>query len=140
NVLEALAGMDVSASTDRDGDGVPDVREMALGFDPLDANSPVAGGAGDDAGDGTTRAIAHVLALLGAGGEPIAGGDTDGDGITDADEIRLGSDPFHHDHPVPWDEHVNAEHGPWCTLSATGDEATARARVGGLQSRLDFDW
>ena len=140
NVLEALAGMDVSASTDRDGDGVPDVREMALGFDPLDANSPVAGGAGDDAGDGTTRAIAHVLALLGAGGEPIAGGDTDGDGITDADEIRLGSDPFHHEQPVPWTELVQAELGPVRALAADGGEATARARVGGHQSGLVFDW
>ena len=139
NVIELLAFTDIGSATDRDGDGVPDAREIALSADPLDPGSPAADGAGDDDGDGVPNAIEAVLQDLGAG-EVTDTSDADGDGLTDADEIRLGTDPFRGEQPVPWIELSQAGVGPVRALSAAGGQATARAMTGGNQAGLSFDW
>ncbi len=63
---------------DRDGDGLPDVREMELGTDPDDPDT-------DD--DGLTDGDEVMR-----GSDPTVW-DTDGDGVPDGDEIFLGTDP-----------------------------------------------
>jgi hypothetical protein len=140
NVVEALTGVDADTTTDRDNDGVPDAREIALGANPLDANSPVANGAGDDDGDGVSSAIEHVLELLGVTGTINASSDADDDGLPDADEIRQGGDPLRDEQPVPWIELVQADLGPVRGIATDGGQATARARIGGHQAGLAFDW
>ncbi|HEX7062171.1 MAG TPA: Calx-beta domain-containing protein [Woeseiaceae bacterium] len=140
NVIEALAGVDASPATDSDADGVPDAREIALGANPLDASSPVAGGGDDDDGDGVSLAIEHVLAALGVTGDVTAATDSDEDGLADADEIRLGADPLHDEQPVAWIELVQADFGPVRALATGAGPATARARIGGHQSGLTYDW
>ncbi|HZD53664.1 MAG TPA: Calx-beta domain-containing protein, partial [Woeseiaceae bacterium] len=140
NIVEALAGVNIDSSTDSDKDGVPDAREIALGANPLDANSPVANGAQDDDGDGVSNAIEDVLQTLGASDDISAGSDIDGDGLADADEVHLGSDPFHDEQPVPWIELAQADFGAVRAISIDGGEATAIARIGGYQTGLSFDW
>ncbi|RMG08240.1 MAG: hypothetical protein D6731_22230 [Planctomycetota bacterium] len=88
---------------DRDGDGVPDALEAALGLDPDDPDSDGDGtpdGLEDFDGDGLVNA-AEVL----FGTDPLDG-DTDGNGVSDGDEDRdtdslvdreefdRGTDPF----------------------------------------------
>ena len=141
DVVEALAGLDIDAATDTDGDGVPDAREIALGFDPLDANSPAVNGALDDDGDGTSNAIEEVLRLLGVSEDSAGGDDFDGDGIEDADEIRLGTDPLRDEQPVPWIELRQADIGPVNAVLGDGGTASATVVVGGHQSgTLSYDW
>jgi hypothetical protein len=101
NVVEGAAGLDIDGTTDSDTDGVPDAREIAMGLDPLDANVPIANGNLDDDGDGLTNAVEDVLARLGASGDANSETDTDDDGLADADEIRLGTDPLHDEQPIP---------------------------------------
>jgi hypothetical protein len=141
NVVELLAGLDIDGATDSDADGVPDAKEIAVGSDPLDANSPIANGAMDDDGDGVSNAIEHVLRATGGPDDVSEGTDTDGDGIGDADEIRFGLDPLHDEQPVPWIELRQSEIGPVLALSSAGGTATATARVGGHQTgALLYDW
>ena len=141
DVVETLAGLDIDAATDSDGDGVPDAREIALDADPLDANLPVANGAMDDDDDGVSNAIEHVLQTLGAEGDIDESSDGDGDGISDADEIRFGTDPFHDEQPVPWVELTQEGIGAVNALSTSEGAARATAVVGGPQSAaLSYDW
>jgi hypothetical protein len=140
DVVELRAGVDIDAASDSDGDGVPDAREIALGSDPLDANAPVANGALDDDGDGVSNGIEHVLEALGVGSVDNAS-DTDADGVSDADEIRLGTDPLHDEQPVPWIQLAQADIGPVSVLSTSGGAATATAVLGGSQvGTLNYDW
>jgi hypothetical protein len=139
--VEPLAGVDLDAATDSDADGVPDAKEIAMGSDPLDANSPVANGAMDDDSDGVSNAIEHALQATGGPDDVGEDTDTDGDGIGDADEIRFGLDPLHHEQPVPWIELRQSEIGPALALSSEGGTATATARVGVRQTgSLLYDW
>ena len=138
DAVETPGGLDLDATTDTDGDGVPDARELAMGADPLDEHSPVANGGLDEDGDGVSNAVAHVLErLLGAN----ATGDTDGDGIDDAEEIRLGTDPARDEQPSIWIELAQADVGAVNALAADAGAATATAMVGGHQTgTLHYDW
>jgi hypothetical protein len=139
--VELLAGRDIDATTDTDGDGVPDAREIGMLSNPTDANSPVVNGALDDDGDEVSNAIEHVLRVLGGPADADDEVDTDGDGVGDAAEIRFGLDPLHHEQPVPWIELSQADFGPVRALSSSGGVATATARVGGHQTgTLLYDW
>src|SRR5690606_14974823 len=96
-------------------------------------------GAADNDGDGVSNAIETVLQDL--GGSDITGtSDADGDTLSDADEIRLGTDPFRDEQPVPWIELSQAGVGAVRALGVTGGPATARAMTGGHQAGLAFDW
>ena len=64
---------------DRDKDGMPDAWETQYGFDPDDAND----GAGDADGDGVDNAGEYRF-----GTDPFSA-DSDGDGLSDGDEINL---------------------------------------------------
>lgn len=140
NVIELMAGVDIDATTDTEADGVPDAREIALAANPLDGNSPVANGALDDDGDGVSNAIEHVLQALGVAGGTDAASDGDADGLTDANEIRLGTNPLRGEQPVPWIELTQAAFGPVRALRTGGGEAKARAVIGGHQTGLLYDW
>jgi hypothetical protein len=95
----------------------------------------------DDDGDAVSNAIEHALQLLGASAETDAGTDGDADGITDADEIRSGTDPFRDEQPVVWIELAQADFGPASALGIEGGAATAAALVGGRQTgTLLYDW
>ena len=140
DVIELQAGVDISAASDSDADGVPDAREIALGSDPLDANVPVANGALDDDGDGISNGIENVLELLGVENVDDAS-DADADGVSDADEIRLGTNPLHNEQPVPWIQLAQADIGPVSVLSTSGGVASATAMLGGSQvGTLTYDW
>jgi hypothetical protein len=140
-IVEALAGRDIDASTDSDADGVPDAREIALGTDFLDANVPVANGSMDDDGDGVSNAIENILATLGASDEIDADTDSDDDGITDADEIRFGTNPFLDEQPAPWIELEQEGIGPVNAVLSSAGPARATAAVGGHQTgTLLYDW
>lgn len=139
DTVEFQAGVDIGPATDTDGDGVPDAREVALRTDTLDANSPVANGALDDDGDGISNALEHVLELLGGSGD--AGEDSDGDGLADAEEVRLGSDPARSEQPAPWIELTQAEIGPVSAVIPDGGQASATAVVAGHQTAtVRYDW
>src|SRR5690606_24346378 len=130
DIIEVLAGVDIDAAADSDGDGGPDAREIALDAEPLDANSPVANGFLDDDGNGASNAIDHVLQLLDTSGDTDAGGDSDDDGIDNADEIRFGTDPFRDEQPAVWIELTQAEPGPVNAFLIDGGTATATVRIG----------
>jgi hypothetical protein len=91
--LVALASLIASLQTlDRDGDGLSDAQERALGSDPLKVDSD-----GDGLWDGPeyaywlNRSIAeHRPDLV----SNILNYDSDYDGVNDGDEIRLGTDPL----------------------------------------------
>jgi hypothetical protein len=141
DLVEALAGMDIDAATDSDGDGVPDAREFALGSDFLDANLPIGNGAMDDDGDGVSNAIEHVLEALGVSDDVGADTDSDGDGIPDAEEIRLGADPARDEQPVPWIEVRQEGIGNVKAVLSDGGPAAATAMIGGHQAgTLLYDW
>lgn len=140
NIVESAAGADIDGATDSDIDGVPDAREIALGLGPLDANVPVANGHLDDDGDGVSNAVEDVLARLGIEGVDEST-DSDGDSITDAEEIRLGSDPLRDEQPVPWIELRQEQLGPVRALAAQGGPVTATVVTGGHQGgTLLYDW
>lgn len=140
NIVESAAGADIDGATDSDMDGVPDAREIALGLGPLDANVPVANGNLDDDGDGVTNAVEDVLARLGVA-DVDESTDSDADGIADAEEIRLGTDPLHDEQPVPWIELRQEQFGPVRALGSEGGPVTATAVTGGHQGgTLLYDW
>ncbi|MFT5463070.1 MAG: hypothetical protein ACI8QS_001956, partial [Planctomycetota bacterium] len=97
----------VSAQNDRDGDGVPDWLESLRFSDLTDSDSPTlngdmdTAGANGPAGDGISDALEDVLVALGASAPVGVTTDSDGDGIGDALELRVGTNPFNQGDPVP---------------------------------------
>src|SRR5262245_3493407 len=98
-LARAGAATPVTIVTDSDGDGLPDVAEVRGGFDPFDAASPVAGGAGDRDGDGLSDALEALLIVKGARSSTPAT-DSDGDRIPDFAEVLSGSSPFDRTEPT----------------------------------------
>ncbi len=109
---DGLAATVVLASfglLDSDGDGIPDIYEIANGLNPFDASDAAL----DPDGDGLTNlqeyqhgTNPHVADTDGDGlsdGQEVLLGtnplnpDTDGDGLNDGDEVRLGTDPLNPD-------------------------------------------
>jgi fibronectin-binding autotransporter adhesin len=101
-----------TASSDSDGDGIPDATEIANGNDPQNVNDPTASGNEDSDGDGVTDAVeAYIAGLTGtptSAGSVTASSDSDGDGIPDATEIANGSHPLDANSPVSGGATVNA--------------------------------
>ena len=79
---ESVAGTDPNQA-DTDGDGCPDVWEVLFGFDPLDDESPNVDA--DPDGDHLPNVREASLAT-----NPFSA-DTDGDGLSDADEVGWAS-------------------------------------------------
>lgn len=91
--FESLASY-VAGADDQDDDSLPDAWESAMGLDPLDnglTDRARQGDRGDYDGDGLTNREEYI-----AGTNPC-NKDTDGDGISDAEELKnLGTDPSTH--------------------------------------------
>ena len=85
---EAVAGTDIN-DPDTDGDSLTDGFEVFGGLDPLDDGSlnPDNGAGGDPDGDGLTNATEQAL------GTNPRNPDSDGDGVDDNVEQGLGTDP-----------------------------------------------
>ena len=92
----------INPDTDSDGDGVPDVVEVANGDDPTNANDPTANGSGDDDNDGVSNGLEALIETLGGLAVPntTLTTDTDGDGISDAIEAQIGSSLTNANDPV----------------------------------------
>ena len=112
DALEALlmargSSAPVTTYSDADGDGLPDFVELRLVSDPLDPDSPVRGGAGDQddeggpAGDGISDAAEAVLIALGASGPLSREQNSDGDVIPDAIELVTGTNWLDRASPRP---------------------------------------
>jgi len=113
---------DVDPSTDSDGDGLPDVLEIATGSDPGNSSDPNVSGAAsiDD--------YAEALGLE----DEVNGPDSDGDGINDDVELANGSNPFQSEDPVSW---VTVEE------SEVDDTFTLNANLGGSQTPApEVEW
>jgi len=80
------------ANADTDDDGVNDFNEVVNGTDPLEANgstqTPRPAGRGDSDGDGLTNAQETRY------GTNPGDGDSDGDSVNDSNEIAAGTDPL----------------------------------------------
>lgn len=92
------------SNPDTDGDFLPDGWEVAHGFDPLDPSD----GLGDEDGDAIDNSSAFqsggAAAVFGSGAAQFRNGgnlnlDTDGDGISNLDELANGTDPLNPDDP-----------------------------------------
>jgi hypothetical protein len=82
--VAATVQIQVLILLDSDGDGMPDVWEIANGFNPFDPSD-----AGQDAdGDGLTNLQEYLL------GTDPHNPDTDGDGVPDGMEVKLGTNPL----------------------------------------------
>ena len=79
NAVVQVTNLEIVESDDPDGDGLTTVQELALGTNPLAADTD-----GDGIKDGDEVNIYHTNPLL---------ADTDGDGIPDGAEIAAGTDP-----------------------------------------------
>lgn len=77
---------------DTDGDGILDGDEVAQGTNPLDGIAPEPAAPAEEAAPVEEPAPA-VEEPVAAGPQPTAG-DSDGDGLEDAIEFELGTDPF----------------------------------------------
>ena len=81
-----------NADTDDDGDGLTDVEEVNLGTDPLLADTD-----GDSFSDGTDTFPLDLNEWFDTDGDSIGNNsdtDDDGDGLTDVEEVNLGTDPL----------------------------------------------
>ncbi|MEN9469542.1 MAG: hypothetical protein RL630_1275 [Verrucomicrobiota bacterium] len=72
------------AMADTDGDGYPDGYEKAQGWNPLNSSNGLRDANGDGVHDGWAFLLNYNAATA----------DSDGDGLRDLDEIRIGSDPY----------------------------------------------
>ncbi len=99
-LIQLGANAPLFASTETDGDGLPDYLEVRSGSDPFDGNSPLVNGGLDEndetgpAGDGISDALEAYLISLGAIGPITLMSDSDLDGVPDSFEILRGTDPF----------------------------------------------
>jgi len=82
---EVAQGTD-PADADTDGDGLSDGDEALQGTDPLDRDS-------DNGGQGDGAEVLSGTSPLNGSDDPLPPPDTDGDGLNDAEEAALGTDP-----------------------------------------------
>jgi hypothetical protein len=89
---------------DTDGDGVPNAVEQKLGLDPATGTTPpshrepVRNASADGTPEPSPDVVVNAVKTGGAGNAPAASGDdgaldSDGDGIPNAIEVRLGTNP-----------------------------------------------
>jgi hypothetical protein len=89
---------------DTDGDGLPNAVEQKLGLDPASSSTPpsrrepVRNAGSDDTPEASPDVVVNAVKTGGAGSAPTALGDdgaldSDGDGIPNALEVRLGTNP-----------------------------------------------
>ncbi|WP_456461974.1 T9SS type A sorting domain-containing protein [Reichenbachiella sp.] len=101
---------DSNPATDTDNDGIPDYYEVFNGYDPSDADDPLAGGGSlSDSNDGTgseepaapviSDALESLLIESGASSPIELATDTDLDGIPDYIEVVSVTDPFNENSP-----------------------------------------
>ncbi|MUV04189.1 T9SS type B sorting domain-containing protein [Flavobacterium rakeshii] len=125
NTQETVYGTDPT-NPDTDGDGINDGSEITNGTDPLDPCSPnLNSPLCDRDGDGLTNAEEALL-----GTNPTLA-DTDGDGITDGDEVTDGTDPLN-----PCDPSMAA--GP-CDRDSDGLTNSQEASIGTSPTNPDSD-
>ncbi len=86
--LQGENGDGITGEDDTDGDGIPDLLEVAAGLNPYDAEDADR----DDDGDGLTN---HDEIMV-YGTDPLSW-DTDRDGMRDGVEVAYGLDPTMHD-------------------------------------------
>jgi hypothetical protein len=92
----------INATTDSDNDGLPDALEVVKGYNPKDSNSPATNGSDDDNNNIIINAVEYYLTNLTptAVATPTTYNDLDLDGLPDALEIAIGSNPADVNHPT----------------------------------------
>ncbi|WP_422358787.1 T9SS type A sorting domain-containing protein [Reichenbachiella sp.] len=109
-ILSEGGPADSNPVTDTDNDGIPDYYEVLNGYDPSDADDPLAGGGAlSDTNDGTgsqevsapviSDALESLLIESGASAPIELSTDTDLDGIPDYIEVVSATDPFNENSP-----------------------------------------